>query len=150
MKNKKVFAVGLVLSLVLLFGIGFFFNSKKTAKEADLAVAASVVEAYLEGEEYELRAFSVETNFNSQEKMIRVFINDPDTYTTMSTCTKEEFNNLLEYTCKMSLDAKKVASDLLNSNNINLSIRVLNDLNPSRCLLEVVNGKVEYSFRMDN
>ena len=150
MKNKKIFVgLALILGLVLCLIVGFFSNSKKGAKEANLSVAASVVEAYVE-EEYKLQPFSVETNFNNQEKIIRVYILEDEMYNLMSTCSKEDFKNFIEYICEINLAAKKVANDLLNRNNINLSIRVVNDVNPNRYLMEVVNGKVEYSFRMDN
>ena len=149
MKNKKVFGVGLVLALVLTLGIGFFFNYKKSKEEVDLSIAASVVEAYIE-EEYEAQPFSVETNFNNQEKIIRVYILEDEMYNLMSTCSKEDFKNFIEYICEINLAAKKVANDLLNRNNINLSVRIVNDVNPNRFLMEVINGKVEYSFRMDN
>ena len=149
MKNKKVFAVGLVLSLVLLLGIGFFFNSKNNTKkdvEVDLSVVTAVVETYVE-EQYNINPLTISTGYDNQTKKITVYVFEPGMYDNVSTYSKEDYKDFMEHTRKISLDAKEVVSKLLDRNDINLSVKILNDQNTDKYLVEVINGKVEYSFR---
>ena len=147
MKKKVVFGVGLVLALVLTLGIGFFFNSKNNTKkdvEVDLSVAAAVVETYLE-EKYEFNPFYTGTRFDNQAKKITVHMFVPDN---LSECTDEEYKSGIERISEINLDAKEVVSKLLDRNDINLSIKIFEDQNPDGgYLIEIVNGKIEYSFR---
>ena len=145
MKNKKVFAVGLVLSLVLLLGIGFFFNSKNSKKEVDLSVAAPVMATYVE-EKYGYESFS-NASHDNQEKIIELNVIEYGLTLQLMENSKEEVKEFKEQLCDMSLDVKKVANDFLNRKDINISIKVLNDLNPDRYLIQIVNGEVKYSFK---
>ena len=68
-------------------------------------------------------------------------------YDDASTCTKEVYKEAIEKLSEINLDAKEVVSKLLDRNDINVSIKILNDYNTDRYLIKIVNGKVEYSFR---
>ena len=141
MKKKVVFGVGLVLALVLTLGVGFFLNSKNNAKkEVDLSVAAPVMATYIE-EQYGFN--SAEEYHDNQEKIITIEIIEFGT----NSQSKEEIKEFKERLCDISLDVKKVANDFLNRKDINISIKVLNDLNPDRYLIQIVNGEVKYSFK---
>lgn len=149
MKNKKVFGVGLVLALVLTLGIGFFLNSKNNTKkdvEVSLSVAAAVVETYIE-EKYVINPLAISTEFDNQTKKITIYLFEPGMYDDASTCTKEVYKEAIEKLSEINLDAKEVVSKLLDRNDINVSIKILNDYNTDRYLIKIVNGKVEYSFR---
>ena len=149
MKKKVVFGVGLVLALVLTLGIGFFLNSKNNTKkdvEVDLSVAAAVVETYVE-EKYELSPLAISTEFDNQTKKITIYSFEPGVHDDASTCTEEEYKEVIGYISELNLDAKEVVSKLLDRNDINVSIKILNDYNTDRYLIEIVNGKIEYSFR---
>ena len=148
MKKKVVFGTGLVLALVLTLGIGFFLNSKNTKKdvEIDLSVAAAVIETYVE-EQYNLNPLTISTGHDNQTKKITVYVFEPGMYDNVSTYSKEDYKDFMEHTRKISLDAKEVVSKLLDRNDINLSVKILNDQNTDKYLVEVVNGKIEYSIR---
>ena len=147
MKNKKVFGVGLVSALVLILGIGFFLNSKNNTKrdvEVDLSVATAVVETYIE-EKYKINPLIISTRFDNQAKKITVYVFESDN---PSEYTDEEYKNFIEYISEINLDAKEVVSKLLDRNDINLSIKVYESQNTDRgYLIEIVNGKIEFSFR---
>ena len=120
----------------------FFFTKRNV--EVDLSVAAAIIETYVE-EKYEFSPLTIGTRFDNQAKNITVYIFVPDN---LSEYTDEEYKNFIEHIGEINLDAKEVVSKLLDRNDINLSIRVYEYQNPDEgYLIEIVNGKIEYSFR---
>ena len=146
MKNKKVFAVGLVLSLVLLLGIGFFSNYKKSKEEVDLSIAAPVMRTYAV-EKYDLNIFT-QVSYNNQRKIIKIDIFEKGAYDKILGYDEKTYKEYIEDLCNMSLDIKKVANKFLDRNDINISIRIINDQDGwETYLINIVNGKVDFSFK---
>ena len=154
MKNKKAIAgLVFVLGLVLCLTVGFFSNSKKGAKELDLSVAVPVINTYLE-EEY--RQFEVITvaQYDNQEKMITVCLLESGMNEVMSELVKSKdkealklFKEFKEKMCDISLEVRELSNTLVERNDINVTVKVLDDQNPNEYLIKVVNGEVKYSFK---
>ena len=144
MKNKKAIAgLVLVLGLVICLTVGFFSNSKR---EVDLSIAAPVMRTYAM-EKYNLNIFTTAC-YRNERKTIKIDILENGQHDRILAYNEEQFKDYIEDLCNMSRDVQKVANKFLDRNNIKVGIRILNDQNMGETMLiEIINGKVEYSFR---
>ena len=144
MKNKKAIAgLVLVLGLVICLTVGFFSNSKR---EVDLSIAAPVMRTYAM-EKYNLNIFTTAC-YHNERKTIKIDILENGQHDRILAYNEEQFKDYIEDLCNMSRDVQKVANKFLDRNNIKVGIRILNDQNMGETMLiEIINGKVEYSFR---